>query len=497
MGKQSIIFNLAAISLEPSSDIPLHRQLYDTVRRAILEHKLKAGDRMPSTRSLALFLEVSRTTVVSSFDQLRAEGYIEGRKGSGTFVAAALPDDLLRVRSKITGTPRWSAKARAVSRRATQWVSAASSFNEDDGIRRAFQPGLPAIEDFPFDIWSKMIAKRWRNPTANFASYGDAAGYRPLREVISNYVQLARGVRCEPDQVIIVAGSQQGLDVSARILLDPGDPAWIEDPCYRGAQGALLGAGARIVPVPVDDNGIDVSAGESACREARVAYVTPSHQYPLGVTMSLARRLELLDWAKRCGGWILEDDYDSEYQYTGRPLSALQGLDKEDRVIYLGTLSKVLFPSLRLGYLIVPGDLVDTFVAALSHAAYCCPLVEQAVLADFINDGHFSRHIRRMRKLYQEKQEALVRSAQKELRGVLEIKQARAGMHLIGWLPEKMNDQVVSRRAARAGVDVRPLSFYSIETTQRPGLLMGYTGISLAEIRGGVRKLASALDRCD
>lgn len=338
-----------------------------------------------------------------------------------------------------------------------------------------------------------MISKCWRHPSTGLACYGSAAGYRPLRDAIANYVQLARGVRCEPEQVIIVAGSQQGLDMVARVLLDPGDPAWIEDPCYRGAWAAFVGAGARLVPVPVDDQGLDVVAGESACADARVVYVTPSHQYPLGVTMSLARRLALLNWAGRSGAWIIEDDYDSEYQFAGRPLAALQGLDKEERVIYIGTFSKVLFPSLRLGYLIVPTNLVDTFIAAHTHTSYFCPLVEQVVLTDFIAEGHFSRHIRRMRRLYEERQAALVRCVERELSGLLEVSPARAGMHLIGWLTEGMNDQVVSRRAAIAGIDVRPLSFYCIAESRRPGLLLGYTGVPVAEMRLAARKLADIL----
>ena len=438
-------------------------------------------------------LEVSRTTVISAFEQLRAEGYLEGKKGSGTFVASSLPDDLLRVRSKAKSETRRPVKTGPISKRGILWASTAASFCEDNDTARAFQPGLPALDDFPFDVWSRMISRRWRNPSHDIACYGDAAGYRPLRDAIASYVQLARGVHCEPEQVIIVAGSQQGLDMVARILVDPGDSVWVEDPCYRGACGALLGAGAKLVPVRVDEDGLDVAAGESACREARVVYVTPSHQYPLGVTMTLARRLALLDWANRNACWIIEDDYDSEYQYTGRPLTALQGLDKEERVIYLGTFSKVLFPSLRLGYVIVPRNLVDIFAAAHSHSAYCCPLIEQVALTDFITEGHFARHIRRMRRLYQERQDELVQRAGKELAGLLEVSPARAGMHLLGWLPDKLSDQAVSRQAARAGVDVRPLSFYCIDSRRAPGLLLGYTGISTAEIRLGLRKLASVL----
>ena len=493
MSKRSAMLTLAAIALDASSGVPLYRQLYEILRKAILERKLRAGTRLPSTRALAKELAVSRTTVINAFEQLLAEGYIEGKAGSGTFITALLPDDLLRVRSRVTNVVRSPARWRAVSERGRLFAATAASFIKDEGQARAFQPGLPSIDDFPFDIWTRMLSKRWRHGSSELVGYGHAAGYRPLREAIANYVQLARGGRCEPEQIIIVAGSQQGLDLAARVLLDPGDTAWIEDPAYRGACGALLGAGAKLVPIPVDEQGLDVVAGESICGEARVAYVTPSHQFPLGVTMSLARRLALLDWAMRCGAWIIEDDYDSEYRYTGRPLAALQGLDKEDRVIYIGTFSKVLFPSLRLGYLVVPTDLVDIFNAAHAHTACYSPLINQAVLADFITEGHFARHIRRMRGLYEERQSVLVRCAERELDQLLEVRPARAGMHLIGWLLGDANDQVVSRHAAKAGIDVRPLSFYCIEVKHRGGLLLGYTGIPEAEIQLGVQKLATIL----
>lgn len=493
MGQRPTNLTLAAISLDPSSRAPLHRQLYNTLRGAILERRLKAGIRLPSTRALATELGISRTTVINAFDQLLAEGYIEGKAGSGTFVAASLPDELLVVRPRAADVVRCDSRSRAISRRGLLLAQTAVSFIKDESKPRAFQPGLPSIECFPFDLWSRMVSKRWRHPPRELAGYGSALGYRPLRDAIANYVQLARGVRCEPEQVMIVAGSQQGLDLAARVLLDPSDHAWIEDPAYRGACGALLGAGAKLAPIPVDEQGLDVAAGESVCSEARVAYVTPSHQYPLGVTMSLARRLALLNWATRCGAWIIEDDYDSEYRYTGRPLAALQGLDKEDRVIYIGTFSKVLFPSLRLGYIVAPTDLVETFSAAHSHADYYSPIIEQAALADFIAEGHFVRHIRRMRGLYEERQDILVKCSERELNGLLEVRPAPAGMHIIGWLPEGINDQIVSRQAGKVGLDVRPLSFYCIEAKHRGGLLLGYTGIAAAEIRLGVQKMATLL----
>jgi GntR family transcriptional regulator/MocR family aminotransferase len=314
-----------------------------------------------------------------------------------------------------------------------------------------------------------------------------------LREEIAAYLGAARAVECGWEQVIVVSGSQQALDLAARVLLDPGDAAWVEDPGYAGARGALIAAGARIVPVPVDEEGLRVSDGVRRAADARLAYVSPSHQYPLGATMSVSRRLELLAWASRTGAWVLEDDYDSEYRYTGRPLEALQGLDAEGRVIYLGTFSKVLSPALRLGYLVVPPDLVDPFSAARELTDRHSPLVEQAVLARFIAEGHFARHIRRMRTLYAERQDILVEAAAGDLRGLLDVRPAEAGMHLVGWLPDRTDDREAMRRAAARGVEAIALSMYGIEPPARGGLLLGYAAVGEAGIRAGVRRLAAAL----
>jgi GntR family transcriptional regulator/MocR family aminotransferase len=316
-----------------------------------------------------------------------------------------------------------------------------------------------------------------------------------LREAIAAYLSTGRGVRCTAEQVIVVAGSQQGLDLAARVLLDQDDPVWIEDPCYPGAYGGLLGAGASIVPVPLDGEGLDVAAGMSRCPQARLVFVTPSHQFPLGVTMSLKRRLELLEWAYRVNAWILEDDYDSEYRYTGRPLAALQGLDRENRVIYLGTFSKIMFPALRLAYLVVPSDLVEAFYAARLFTTMLPPLLEQAALAEFIAGGHFARHIRRMRALYAERQAALVEAARRELAGLLDVQPAEAGMHLVGWLPDDVNDRIASQRATEYSVDAFPLSTCCLEATRRGALLLGYTAVNDQEIKRGVSRLARALQQ--
>ncbi len=481
------------ISLDASSGTPYYRQLYDGVRRAILSGILPAGTRLPSTRTLAAELRVSRTTMVTAFEQLLAEGYLEGKIGSGTFVAKSLPDDLLSVRERVEREPRPARSGRRLSGRGALLAATPATAVRDLGTPRAFRPGVPALDEFPDAVWRRISGKVWRRPSGGLLGYGDPAGYRPLREAIAGHLGAARGVRCAPEQVIVVSGSQQALDLAARVLLDPGDAVWVEDPGYMGARGALSGAGARLVPVPVDGEGLEVAKGIESEPGARLACVTPSHQYPLGVTMSLGRRLELLGWAGRSGAWVIEDDYDSEYRYTGRPLEALQGLDTGERVLYVGTFSKVLFPALRLGYLVVPPDLVDAFAAARELTDRHPPTVDQAILADFIAEGHFLRHVRRMRALYAQRQAALVEEAARGLQGLLDVGPAAAGMHLVGWLPEGVDDREASRRAVNRGVEAPPVSLYGGTPRGRGALMLGYAAVGEREIGNAVRRLAEAL----
>ena len=436
MAKRRAVVTIGTLGLERASSVPLYRQLYDALRDAILSGRLRPGSRLPSTRALADDLGASRNTVLAAFGQLLAEGYLEGRVGAGTTVARTLPETLLRARPEVEGTKQPGRRPR-LSRRGAQLLGTRGGVANAAIAAQPFRPGLPGLDAFPFDLWTRLVARRWRRVPRQLLDYGDPAGYAPLREAIAAYLGEARAVRCEASQVIVVTGAQQAVDLAARVLLDPGDTAWVEDPGYQGARGALIAAGIRLAPVPVDAEGLDVRRGARSAPGARLVYVTPSHQYPLGVTMSLNRRLALLEWASASGAWILEDDYDSEYRYAGRPLAALQGLDTAGRVIYAGTFSKVLFPALRLGYLVVPPELVDAFVAARALADRHSPSVTQAALADFIDGGHFARHVRRTRALYAERQAALVHAARRTLGGLLEVAPAEAGMHLMGWLPRR------------------------------------------------------------
>ena len=432
---------------------------------------------------------------MNAFDQLLAEGYVEGQVGSGTFVSRTLPEDLLEARLKTRSTVRLHPAGRALSLRGKILATTPMTVTRLTPKLRPFMQGIPALKEFPVAIWSRLVARHWRDLPRDFLNYGAPAGYMPLRKAIAAYLGPSRGVQCQPEQIIIVSGTQQALDLAARVLLDAGDSVLVEEHCYPAARAALLGAGASLVPVPVDDAGLDISAGAAQAAAARMAYVTPSHQYPLGVTMSLPRRLALLDWANRTKAWILEDDYDSDYRYTGRPLAALQGLDRGGRVIYLGTFSKVLFPSMRIGYMVVPPDLVDAFVAARTVVGWCSPTIDQAVLADFIIEGHFTRHIRRMRPIYAERRAALIDALGRQLEDLLEIIPGDAGIHLTCALPAHLDDKAMAAEAAAQGVVVEPLSAFSTGETAsaRRGLILGYGAYSVRQIREATNKLASAL----
>jgi GntR family transcriptional regulator / MocR family aminotransferase len=485
------------ITLEEKSDTPLYRQIYETIRRSILSGELPSGRQLPASRLLAKQLGVSRMTIVNAYEQLLAEGYLEGRMGAGTFVSAHLPEEFLQA----SGFNRLERQEKPLTRKVILSEYGSKLAQNSKIILRhhgatalvPFQHGVAALDEFPFGVWAKIAQKWQKSPPAPVLNYGDAVGFQPLRDAVAEHLAAARGVRCTPEQIIITNGTQQALDLIGRIFLSESENVCLEDPGYLGARDIFMAKGARVVPVPIDEEGFDLQTARKRSPKARLIYVTPSHQFPLGVTMSLARRLSLLEWARERDAFVIEDDYNSEYRYSGRPLPSLQGLDRDGRVIYVGTFSKTIFPALRLGYLVAPVDLVEVFAAARALADLHSPVIEQAVLAEFISERHFARHIRRMRGMYEERQQTLVEEARKNLRGVLEVAPAKAGMHLIGWLPRGVSDGEVSRRAAEAGLNLAPISAYCINQKLRGGLLLGYTAYDEKHIRQGIKKLARVL----
>ena len=482
---------LGALSLDRDGPLPLHRQLFDGLRHAILTGRLRPGARLPSTRVLASDLGVARNTVMAAFEQLVAEGYLQARVGSGTKVSAIAPDMLLNAGQASTDSATVSPTELSLSARGRLLAGTVRPI--PDPQRRAFQPGLPAVEEFPFATWSRLLARHSRRPAPDLLGYTHLGGYAGLRQSIAEYLGAARGVNCTPEQLIVVAGAQGGLDLVARMLLDPGDTVWMEEPGYLGARGALLGAGARLHPVAVDADGLDVARGEQEAPNARLAYVTPSYQYPLGVTMSLERRLRLIEWAHRANAWVIEDDYDSEYRYRGRPLSALQGLDSGERVIYVGSFAKTMFPALRLGYIVVPKGLANVFRRALRHTGQGAPLVLQATVADFISEGHYASHLRRMRTLYAERQRQFCTFLRARFGDVLEPGSSDAGMQITAYLPVGVDDADLARRADDAGLSLAALSTHYLRDCPRPGLVLGYAGVPDADLRAGLDRLERIL----
>jgi GntR family transcriptional regulator/MocR family aminotransferase len=479
-----------ALALDRAGGEPLHRQIYFAIRQAILAGALRPGARLPATRALARHLAVSRNTVMAAFEQLHAEGYIDGRVGAGSFVSHHLPAAVLAARDPARPPAGHVARRPGPSARGTQLIALRS------GRSRAqpFSPGVPELEQFPFDDWARLLARRWRRPRRAFLVGGDPAGYRPLCQAIADYLATARAVSCSPEQVIVVSGTQQALDLAARVLTNPGDPVWIEEPGYPPTRAVLIAAGARPVPVPVDEEGLSVVAGRALEPAARLISVSPSHQFPLGVTMSLKRRLELLEWARAAGGFVLEDDYDSEYRYAGRPLAALQGLDRDGRVIYVGTMSKVMFPGLRVGYMVVPEQLIEAFLAVRALVDAHPSSIAQAALVDFIGEGHLAAHIRRMRLLYAERQAALIDATRRRLGDRLTLVPSAAGMHLVGHLPAGADDIAIARASAAQGVEAPALSGYFQGPAAMRGLLLGYAGVAEAAIRPAIARLAQAIE---
>jgi GntR family transcriptional regulator/MocR family aminotransferase len=483
------------IAIDRSSPTPLHKQVYENFRSLIVERKLQPGHRIPGTRTLAAELGISRIPVLNAYAQLLAEGYFESRAGSGTFVSRSMPEQMTSVAIGRKREEPARSGPRLLSKRSQMVEPRDESRGYGPG---AFSLGQVALDHFPFSAWSNLVARHTHRAHSGGLQYSDALGNLEFREAIATYLRAARAVDCEAGQIMVVSGSQQALDIAARVLLDPGDRVWIEEPGYWLLRHALLLADCRMIPVPVDQEGLNVAAGMRLCRQARAAFVIPSHQFPLGVTMSASRRLQLLDWAQATGAWIIEDDYDSEYRYESSPIASLQGLDRHSRVIYIGTFSKTLFPSLRLGYLVIPTDLVERFRAVRFAMDICPPHLYQAVMADFINGGHFSRHIRKTRLLYAERRSALVEAIRSEFGNKLDVVGSAAGMHVPVTLSNGAGlDRDIAIRAAREKLWLWPLSTSYAGKSGRQGFVLGFGNTPAKDALPGVRKMKRLIERSE
>ena len=474
--------SVALVQLDGKSRQPLHRQVYASMRQAMLDGRLKAGDKIASSRRLATILGISRIPIVVAYDQLFAEGYIETKRGSGTYVAASIPD--VSFGAVRNGQPSDKAKP------STAATSEAHNWRPSD-LLKPFRVSLPALQEFPHEHWSRLVSKHARRQSIHAMAYGDPMGHKPLRQEIAQYLTAVRGLRCDWNQVLIVTGSQQALQLCASVLLKPGDSVWMEDPGYPGARDALLRAHAKITPVPVDEEGLQVSIGKTKCPSAALCYVTPSHQYPLGMTLSASRRMELLEWAHTKRRWVIEDDYDSEFRYTGQPIASLQSL-APDRVIYIGTFSKVMFPALRVGYVVLPTSLVESFRAARDASDIFSATLYQSVLAEFIRDGRFSSHLRRMRAIYMTRRADLIELLKPFESYGCRILSAPAGLHLVLDLPPGWRDSAIVELAAKEGVIAAPVSECCLKS-KKNGLILGYGGTTKEQMRPAA---ATLLDMC-
>lgn len=449
---------------EGGSDLPRYRLLYEAIRGAILSQKLVPGVRLPSTRELARDLGIARNTVLSTFDALLAEGYLVARRGSGTFVAhAAAPPAGRRPRAQ-RAVP--SVRPGELSRRGTRLA------RFQGGPRLEILPVTGAEADFslfPVRQWQRLQSRRLRQGNLELLDYATKGGYLPLRRAIADYVRSSRAVRVEVEQVVLTAGTQHSLDLCAQLLADVGDTVWMEDPGYWGARCIFEACDLRVEPVGVDAEGMDPALAPRGSRP-RLIYLTPSNQYPLGVAMSLARRRALLQIAARERAWIIEDDYDSELRYSGRPLASLQGLDADNRVVYVGTFSKVLYPGIKIGYMVVPAALAEPFGNALYDLQRPGQLTVQAALADFIERGYFGTHIRRLRQAYAERRQMLIDA----LGAAAPVVSQAAGLHLVLGLPVQRDDRDLAALAARRGTTVRALSDYYIGPASARGLVVGF-----------------------
>jgi GntR family transcriptional regulator / MocR family aminotransferase len=474
----TVSFPVDSILLDRSSALNLHRQLYHQLRALIERQVLPGGTALPSTRSLATNLRLGRNTVIAAYEQLALEGFLDTARGTRPLVKRFVAAPPHARRSRLAGTAALSKRGRVMTRQ---------PFHHGKPGVTAFHPGLPDADNFPFNTWSRLLTRRTKLARADlFGSY-HIAGYPPLCEAISRYLAASRGVVCEPEQIVVTSGAQSAFDVLARILTDPGDVVWMEEPGYYGARAAFVSAGARLLPLLVNDGGWNLERPEVP---PRVIFVTPSCHHPLGITMNVEQRYQLINLAREWNCWILEDDYDSEYRFQGQPIPALQGNAADARVVFVGTFAKILFPAMRLGYMVVPADLRERMTSAMSATGQFAPLITQAALADFINEGYLTRHLRRMRRLYAERREIFTDYFEQYLGRWMNLHRSDSGIQLVGVFRAATDDRQIAARALAHGINVSPLSLQYVSTSPEMGLLMGFAAAEEKTTLRALRRLA-------
>src|SRR5437764_2131579 len=484
------------VRLNRAASEPLHQQLYRQIRDELVSGSFNNNSsRLPSSRALAADLGLSRFTVNLALSRLHAEGYLQSRVGSGTFVAEPLPENFLSVHTARTARP--IERPPRLSDRVKNIPDHRAGKQFDFGIAGppgvSFVPAVAALDEFPIEVWERLRAQVLAQKGAHLLQYASSRGDPELRNALATYLCDYRGARCDPDQIIITAGTQQAMMISAMVLVNRGEVAWIEDPGFYQARRTLGFAGAIVVPRPVDGEGITI-ARPSKQRSPKIIYVTPSHQFPLGMTMSFSRRTALIDFARGCNAYIFEDDHNSEFRYTGPPLPCLQGLDNVGRVIYSGTMSKILYPSLRLGYIVAPQQLVEPMIKIRAVMDQHSPAIDQATLARFLTEGFFLTHIKRMRKLYSDRRDFFIEQFDKSLGKYFILEIPEAGLHFVAWVRQEEQLPVITRVCSDIGMRPSPLSSCFMKVEPKPALTFGFAAWSRAQIREGLSKFAAALD---
>jgi GntR family transcriptional regulator/MocR family aminotransferase len=495
MPKVSSYISIPGLAVDKKSTIPAYKQVYEGIRTFILNGQLRSGERLPSSRILAEDTGVSRNIILLAYEQLSLEGYITSGVGSGSYVAKNISDTFtFHNREKQFKKPLSKGSAiEFICPLPESYIKSESS----KGEVRPFQNSVPAFDHFPYKAWVKCAHKVFRGIEFLHLGYDDARGYYPLREVISGYLRTNRALRCEPEQIVITNGTQQGLNLIASLVIKKNTRFWMEDPGYNNTKAAFMQYGGKPFYVPLLKNGINLTWAMKHCPKPAAVYLTPSHQFPLGGTLPVSKRIQLLTWAHKNKAWLIEDDYDSEFRYIKKPIPSLQGLDNYKRVIYLGSFSKILFPAIRIGYLVLPDEeIAKAFAQAKAFSDRQNSITDQAILYEFMQQGFLYTHLRKMRVLYKKRQDYIIGVFEKYAKGFLKVEKQNSGMHIIGWLHEELDDKKVAATLQATNISAVPLSIYSGKYTVKPALILGYTGFNEKLLKDYALKLVSVLRKC-